>query len=1128
MDRTVLTYLDTTHEVPTNPTSLKRLLTLAGTVILGLFFLLRSPLQAQVATGDILGTISDTSGAVIVNATVRLENSGTHEVRTAVTKGNGEYVFSALQPGTYVVTVASEMFKTFSAKDIVVLASDRVRIDARLQAGAQDEQVEVTATPSALQTDSTTVGSTITEKTLLDAPLNGRNYIALVQLQAGVNPGSTTSFASGQNLGDRRLSSSISANGQQEFFNNNLVDGLDNNGRTTGAVLLRPSVEAIAEVRTDINLYNAEVGRTGGAVVNVITKSGANQVHGSAYEFFRNDITDARNFFATKAVLSHKSELRQNQFGGSLSGPILRDRTFFFVDYEGFRGVDGNNSVFLSSVPSAAEQATPGYLGDLVNPYLSTPVSSIPTAAIDPTALGYFKLFPLPNLPGTANNYLSNPSATLFSNVGDLRVDHHFSAADTFFARYSYNRTNAFNPSAFPSVGGVVPSGLLRGAGFNTISVHNGQLSYTHIFTPSLLMLLKAGYGYYDSAAVGLNDGQSLNDNAPYRIPNSNECAYCSGLALISVAGFSPLGDSAGPPAYVVEHNTQFAGSVTYTHGRQTLTMGGSLIRRNFVLNSNPFPKGYINFTTTAVAPTLANPAGTYQPSLQNFFLGAPYVFTRLLNIRQQYDRTWEPSGFFQDDWRVTDHLTLNMGLRYDVFTQPNEKNGNFSNFNLTSLSIVQSATGGIQNNYRDLSPRFGFDAGIGKERVLRGGFGLTFFPGYSNSQLVLVNPPISFSTGNVLSTTPLSTTGVYPVAVQSTATANLSGSLISRSPHSPDSYMEQFNLLFQQDYRGTVLTVGYVGELGRHLVDEVPNADVPAPTGPYPGNIPTAAPLLLYASQLPKVTTINYYGSFGASSYNSLQLSLERRVARGLTANFNYTYAHNLDDLIEIFDGDLNTTYGFGDLPNQIGTYDYGNSPLDLRKRFAGFFSYDLPFGNSGSRLRKTALGGFRFNGLGFWQTGSAFTITSAAAQASGLATINLPTITIDRPNIVGTATKTGAVGAGTTFFNIAAFGRQPFGTAGNEKRNQLFGPDLRRGDLSLFKTISIREQVRMELRAECFNFTNTPNFAKPASTILAYSPTNAAGLNVASGAGGFGSVSSTLAGYSGRQFQFAARLSF
>ena len=270
--------------------------------------------------------------------------------------------------------------------------TDRKRHTGEHQIGATSEVVEVTAVPSALQTDSTTVGNTITETTLLDAPLNGRNVYGLIQLQAGVTSGSSAPLASGNNATDRRLPSGIAANGQQEIYNNNLVDGLDNNERATGIVILRPSVEAIAEVRTDVNLYNAEVGRTGGAVINVITKSGANAIHGSAHEFFRNDITDSRNFFIAPTL--HKPELRQNQFGGSLSGPIKKDKTFFFVDYEGFRRIDATNNVYYSIVPTLAEEQTPGYFGDIVNPFTRTPVATIPTASIDPTSLAYFKTYP--------------------------------------------------------------------------------------------------------------------------------------------------------------------------------------------------------------------------------------------------------------------------------------------------------------------------------------------------------------------------------------------------------------------------------------------------------------------------------------------------------------------------------------------------------------------------------------------------------------------------------------------------------------------------------------------------------------------------------------------------------------
>ena len=1095
--------------------------------------LICAPSQAQVATGDILGTITDVAGSVIPGAFVHVENVGTHQVRDFTTKDSGEFIFSALQPGTYQVTVTSPTFKTFSATNVVVAAADRIRVDAALQPGSVDERVEVTATPSSLQTDSTTVGSTITEKTLIDAPLNGRNYIALVQLQAGVNAGSPNSLSSGSNVVDRRLSSSVSANGQEELFNNNQVDGLDNNSRTIGTPLLRPSVEAIGEIRTDINLYTAEVGRTGGAAINVITRAGDNQFHGSVYEFFRNDITDARNFFAPASLLSHKPEQRQNQYGASLSGPIFRDRTFFFADYEGLRRIDGNNSVYISTVPTLAEEATPGYLGDLPNPVSAThsPVATnIPAASIDPTALAYFKLFPQPNqfgantsnglVTGAVNNFLFNPSASLYSSLADLRIDHHFSAKDTLFGRYSYNRTQALTPPYLPDVGGVAAGGIVAGTlpGNNLTVAHNGQLAYTHIFTPALLLDLRAGYTYFDLIATPLNFGQNLNDNAPYKIPNANECNGCSGLATLSLVGYAALGDSISQPFYNEEHNTQFAGSLTYSRGRHTFKAGGALIRRNFSFQLPIYPKGLFIFPPTVVAPTATTP-GVYIPTLQKLLTGTQYITMRQALNEKPYDRTWEPSGYFQDDWRATDKLTLNLGLRYDVYTKPNEKYGNFANFSLGTLTLIDNATGGLQNTYKDLSPRFGFDATIAPGTVLRGGFGLTFFPGDSNNSLVLNNPPFGYNSGTVFHPGPLSVSGIGPVVVQSTATGSLSGGLTSKSLRQTDSYLEQFNLLLQKEYRGTVFTAGYVAELGRHIVDASPNVDLPDPQGPVPAG--TAPPPFRYAAQLPAVNGINFFANFGASSYNSAQFSIERRITRGLTANFNYTYAHNLDDILQVFSGDGLGSNGFGLQPFNVGRADYGNSPLDIKQRFAGFFSYDIPSLKSGSSFSRALTGGFRLNGVGFWQSGAPFTVTDASTQGpSSVARINLPTVTADKPNVVGPLTNGGPL---SQFFNINAFAGQPIGTAGNEGRNQVFGPDLRRGDLSLFKTIPVRERLKLELRAECFNFTNTPNFAQPNAVIAGFGQT---GAPVTSN--GFGSITSTAFGYSGRQYQFAGRFSF
>lgn len=629
------------------------------------------------------------------------------------------------------------------------------------------------------------------------------------------------------------------------------------------------------------------------------------------------------------------------------------------------------------------------------------------------------------------------------------------------------------------------------------------------------MLELRAGYTYFNLDTTPLNFGRNLNDSAPYLIPNANECNACSGLATLSLVGLAGLGDPISQPFYDQEHNTQFNGAITYTHGRHTFKTGAALIRRNFSFQLPLYPKGLFIFAPTAVAAT-----GTYVPTLQKLLTGTGYVTMRQAFNAKPYDRTWEPSVYFQDDWRATDKLTLNMGLRYDVYTKPNEKNGNFANFNLATLSIIQNATGGLENTYGDFSPRFGFDATIAPGTVLRGGFGLTFFPGDSNNTLVLNVPPFGFNSGTVFHPGPLSVQGIGPVVAQSTAAASLFGSLASKPLHQKDSYLEQFNLLLQKDFRGTVFTAGYVAELGRHIVNSSPNIDLPDPQGPVaPGTAP--APFR-YAAQLPLVTGISQLANFGASSYNSVQLSVERRTSHGLTANFNYTFNHNLDNVLQVFSGDgLGTTSnGFGLQPFNVGTADYGNSPLDIAQRFAGFFSYDIPSGKAGSTFYKALVGGYRVNGLGFWQTGAPFTVTDATTQANGLARVNLPTITGDRPNVVGPFNTGGPI---TQFFNTAAFAPQPIGTLGNERRNQVFGPHLRRGDLSIFKTVPIREGLKLELRAECFNFTNTPNFAQPNAVIAGYSANGTPTTT-----NGFGSITSTAYGYSARQFQFAGRFSF
>jgi hypothetical protein len=447
------------------------------------------------------------------------------------------------------------------------------------------------------------------------------------------------------------------------------------------------------------------------------------------------------------------------------------------------------------------------------------------------------------------------------------------------------------------------------------------------------------------------------------------------------------------------------------------------------------------------------------------------------------------------------------------TFTAPNEKYGNYSNLDLTTGTLITSQTGGVNTRYSNVSPRFGFDATIAPNTVIRGGFGINFFASDIQKAFHLLNPPYAYASGTVTYTTPLSAGIVSP-------TTNLSGSVVSKTSNFRDAYTEQFNLLVQRDFRGNVLTVGYVGNLGRHLLSQVPNLGVPAPSGS------SMVPARPYAGLLSNVNTIQFWGGYAASNYNSLQTSFQRRFQRGFTLNANYTLAHTMGDVNETNDAQA----GYGLLPSQIGTYDYGNGIIDVRHRIAVTADYQIPFSHGAPHWAQSVFGGWQINALSFWQTGLPIPIVSSVTQTTNstgqaLAYINLPTITTDRPNRIGNPALSHPTIS--QFFNVSDFVRQPIGTAGNAGVNQVYGPHQRRTDLSFLKAFPIYEQFRGEFRAEAFNISNTPNFAAPGGTITGFTQ-NAAGQFIANNAGGFGVITATSPGSAARQFQFALKVYF
>ncbi len=432
-------------------------------------------------------------------------------------------------------------------------------------------------------------------------------------------------ISNGNRPDDRRQTAAVSVNAQSDTLNYELVDGLDNNEATIGTIGVRPSIEAISEFRVQTSLYPAESGKTPGAVVNLVTKSGTNDFHGSAYEFLRNDIFDGRDYFAT---VSPRPAYRQNQFGASVGGPIRRNKTFFFADYEGLRIVQGTTAV--STVPTLFEQQNVGNLSDIRGPV-------IPANQLNPIALKFFALYPAPNLPGTINDFTYSPNATQNSNTVDGRVDQRFSDKDSFFARYTFNGVTTDTPSGLPAVNGIEPGGPVSYPGTANDRAHQVLLNYIHIFSPNVILQLKAGYTRINNVSYPLNYGKNLSQQ--FGIINANVDQLTSALSNVSITGYAGFGDSSFLPLIDLDNTFQYGGSLTQIKGPHTFKYGAVLIRRQVENDENTSGPGSFAFNTS--------PTGF---ALANFLEGIPYQVSRVVQLEPRYLRSWVPSVYVQDD----------------------------------------------------------------------------------------------------------------------------------------------------------------------------------------------------------------------------------------------------------------------------------------------------------------------------------------------------------------------------------------------------------------------------------------------------------------------------------------------
>lgn len=1129
---------------------IRRAILLASSVLC-ICILILVQANAQVTTADIVGTVTDPSGAAVVTGNATATNVATGLAKQVALTSTGGFTFTLLQVGSYKVTVQAPGFQGY-ATQVTLAAGDRARINAQLRLGQAEQTITVESVTPALQTDDSTIGTLITSQATQDLPLNGRNVTDLITLAAGVTGGLGNAMNSGTRPDDRRQSSSFAANGQSDEINNNMIDGMDNNERFIGSVGVRPSIDAIEEVKVLTNLYTAEISRTGGGVVDLITKSGGDKFHGTLYEFLRNDKFDARDYFATSGP---KPELRQNQFGGSIGGPIWRHRTFFFFDYEGLRLVKG--ITYTSTVPTLYEEQNPGDFSDLGLGCVD--LAAQPGWKPDPVGLNYFKLYPAPNNtvapPGNcaapANNYTHTAGQTQYLTTYDTRVDQHFSPKDSMFARYTYNNANVFIPAPLPitTVAGVAvnPGAGPYGANFTGPAVDQEQsaaLGYTHVLTNNLILDLKAQYMRLNNQSSPVNIGKGIatafgfpSGSSPYAINLSGD-QVSSGLPNISssIQGYAPLGDADYVPLLDQNNTFQYLGAVSWVHGRHDFKFGAGVIRRQVSEGQSSHPRG--NAYISGNDPALPG-AGNDLAVLLN---GLATQVSRGYTVDSPDFRSWEPSIYAQDDWRVKENLTVNLGVRYDIYTPFTATNNAFTNFNFATGLLYgpglpgaqkSNATGGVNTDFGDVAPRLGFAYTVRPGLVVRGGYGITFFPGNATSGSFMKNAPYSFnfSCGDTAApvnqpvgcASPLAGTngawyldGGLPVPTTDLTLATDPSTYAGQGAFNvtdfnfKNSYLHQFSLNVEKDFSGNVVTVAYVGNRGERLVLNGVNVNQQPYAGaayPYPN--------------LPGVT-LNERRSILNSNYNALQLSLQRRLKSGLGANVNYTWSHNLTNGQVLDEGQpvgncvgpchVDNGSGQAVTENSFYQYDYGNADLDTRQRVALTMTYDLPFGRTLNGLAAYAAKGWSVNSIYYAQTGNPITIASAINNSG------LP-IT-ERPNQVHPAA--GFHRSLSEWYDVTQFTLPGVGLLGNAHRNSIFGPGTQALGFSLFKEFPIHESAHLQFRCETFNLLNTPTFSEPNGTV------NFDANGVGTIGNGSATISSTTAASSPRQIQLALKFIF
>jgi hypothetical protein len=1045
-----------------------------------------SLVHAQQDTATITGLVTDESGAVVPRATVIVTNVATNIELRVETNDAGLYTATSLRPGDYAVAIEAPGFNRTLRRGITLQVAQVARIDVSLAAGGVSEAVEVVGATSLLETQTSSRGSVIDQRKIVDLPLNGRDYNQLALLSPGVLPGTPR-------LASVNFKGVLNVNGNRTFNNVFLLDGVDNisysnSFRGENVQLVQPSIEALQEFKIQTNAYSAEYGRSSGAVVNATIKSGTNALRGSVYEFLRHDGLDANNFFSN-ALSSPKPRRRRNQFGAAAGGPLVRNRTFWFADYEGLREEEGVPRV--RQVPTAAEKAGL-FSSAVVDPFAAgRPEFSrnaagqwvIPRERWDPVGANVVALIPDPNVPGTTI-FASTPVTETRQDQFDVRVDHQLANRLGFFGRYSFVDTDTFRPSPLP---GLAEGSFNDAFGSNLNRSQGLALGLTWTMSPSLVADFRLGFARGNYFTYPPNFG--VDGAAEIGLTNvPNDPATLGGLPKMNIQGFDAVGRHTSTPQFQTPRSWNPRWTFSWTRGAHFVKFGGELLHVQTKINDLNATIGRMNFESRFT-----------NRAVGDLLLGLPsqLALTSYTVMDQGQDMQFY---FLQDDYKLTSKVTVNLGVRYEYASPPRERDDRFANFDPQTGTMVFATDGStferslIHPDYNNVAPRVGFAWTPASRWVVRGAYGVfyTHTVRQGREGLLGFNPPYLvdnlLQTGvtgaaAVASAAPFRLVNGYPSGLLDPNNLAPTVQRRAQDANQRTPYIQQFNLGIQYELmRDLVLDVAYVGNKGTKLngfrnlnqraVIDNPNGTQSAGDRPYPA-----------------FGDIQWMENRVNASYNSLQARLEKRLSNGLSALVSYTWGKALTgapDHISTSGGGAGFDTGTFKEPqdgNNLAA-DRGLAEFDVKHRFVASYIWELPFGHDrrfGSQwsgVTEALLGGWQLTGIHAIQSGLGLTATLAGASV-----LNIGGERRARPDLVGDPVLPSSERTLNRWFNTDAFAvlspaPRAFGDAGV---GIMRGPGFATFDFTLAKSFAIGGRRSLQFRAEVFNAFNRANFGPP-----------------------------------------------